>query len=409
MKTIVFIETNFSGLYAIDYCRHQNYKSVLITDSFERFEKWFPESVLGKLEQVNQLIKVNDSSNVEEVLQAIKDQVPEVDAVLTFAEIRTKTAAKICRELGLRGSHLEAIEIAQDKYRFRKVLQDKYVERVGCIKVNADEIDSLESANIKFPCFIKPVNGHSSIGAAVCRNVSDIKNVMNLLKKTDEDCVSSSVVIEDFLEGQLVSVEILTTARGQHQIVGISDRDIVNDSVETGSSFPLRHRDKDLIEKMACAALDAIGYDFGASHVELIVTKTGPHLVEVNTRVGGSGHSVMLDLATSRSIVGDCIELNLGQLNLSDKLYNHEQGAAWKCFVSQKGGLIRKLPTLASVKKQIGVTDVWFHHQVGDTVQALNSNFNWIVQVMCTGLDQVDAKNNANLAIEYIAQNTVIE
>lgn len=408
MKTVVFIETNFSGLYAIEYCKQHSYKTVLITDSFERFKKWFPASALYKLELVDTVIKVSDSSDVSEVLGVIKEQLGNVDAVMTFAEIRTKTAAIICRELGLRGSNEDAIKKAQDKHQFRQVLQDKGVETVACKKIKQSERALLDKWNLKFPCFVKPVHGHSSIGASVCQHVDDIHEIMSLLNDNTEDCISSSVVVEEYLVGDLTSVEILTTGPGEHQIVGISDRDIVEHSVETGASFPLQHPYHEAIVSKACAALDAIGYDFGASHVELIMTKTGPYLVEINTRVGGSGHSVMLDLATSRSIVGDCVELCLGQLDTGNKLYHHVQGAAWKCFVYPCGGLIKKLPTVKSIKEKAGVIDVWFHHHVGDTVGKLNSNFNWIAQVMCTGVNRVDAKNNACAAVDFIAANTEI-
>jgi len=407
-KTVVFIETNFSGLYAIEYCRNQQYNTVLITDSYERFKKWFPDSALCKLDLVNQIIKVSDSNDVTEVLNVIRNQIGDVDAVVTFAEIRTKTTAMLCRELGLKGSNVEAIELAQNKYQFRQTLRDKGVEAVESLQFNPSDMALLDESTIPFPCFIKPVQGHSSIGAAVCYSMADIRRTMDLLAKTAEDCISSSVVIEEYLIGNLLSVEILTTSAGQHQIVGISDRDIIQQSIEIGASFPLRHPFQDAIEKKACAALDAIGYDFGASHVELIMTKNGPYLVEVNTRVGGSGHSVMLDLATARSIVGDCIELSLGQLQVATTLYNHVQGAAWKCFVYPSGGLIKARPTLASIKEQAGVTDVWFHHDVGDEVGQLNSNFHWVAQVMCTGKEQLDAKNNAHAAIDFIAANTII-
>lgn len=408
-KTVVFIETNFSGLYAIEYCRNQNYQTVLITDSYERFKKWFPAAALSKLDLVDKIIKVSDSSDTSEILDVIKNQLGTVDALITFAEIRTKTAAFVCAELGLRGSNVRAIELAQDKYQFRQILGNKGVEQVKCLKLShAEELDSLDKQAIKFPCFVKPVHGHSSIGASVCHTVDEIRNTMHLLAQTSEDCVSSEVVIEDYLVGDLVSVELLTIGSGMHQIVGISDRDIVKDSVETGASFPLQHSLQSAIESKACAALDALGYDFGASHVELIITPKGPFLVEINTRVGGSGHSVMLDLATARSIVGDCIELCLGQLNLETKLYHPVQGSAWKSFVYPAGGLIKKLPSLQSIKEKMGVTDVWFHYEEGESLGQLNSNFNWIAQVMCTGVDQLDAKKNAHAAIDFIAANTLI-
>ena len=62
MKTVVFIETNFSGLDAIAYCKQQRYRSVLVTDNFERFRKWFPASSLQRLDLVDKVIRRNLTS-----------------------------------------------------------------------------------------------------------------------------------------------------------------------------------------------------------------------------------------------------------------------------------------------------------------------------------------------------------
>ena len=101
MKTVVFIETNFSGLDAIAYCKAKGYRAVLVTDSFDRFRNWFPEASLSKLDKVDQVVSVQCSSDVDEVVEALQKQVEQIDAVLTFAEIRTLTAAVICQRLGL--------------------------------------------------------------------------------------------------------------------------------------------------------------------------------------------------------------------------------------------------------------------------------------------------------------------
>jgi len=200
----------------------------------------------------------------------------------------------------------------------------------------------------------------------------------------------------------------LTTAPGKHQVVGIADRDVIKGSIEIGASFPLVNEHRDAVIYKASQALDAIGYDFGPSHTEIIITDSGPHLVEVNTRVGGSGHSIMLDLSTSRSIVGDCIELCLGNLPDVEQLYHIEQGAAWKCFVSDAVGIITTMPSVEEIRSKTGVKEVWLHHELGDEIKDLNSNFSWIVQVMCIGRDQREAKRNAAAAIDFVAKHTVI-
>lgn len=409
MKTVVFIETNFSGLDAIRYCTEKGYRSVLVTDSFERFRKWFPASCLSKLDLANMIIQVKNSNDFEEVRQVLRGKLESVDALLTFAEIRTNVAARLCQAFGLRGASQEAIKIAQDKHRFRQVLLECGADTVKCQKIDSIEMLPELKGRVDFPCFLKPVQGHSSIGAVVCHDESQIDSVVDSLRNITEDWVSPAFVVEDYLQGDLVSVEVLTTGPGKHHIVGVADRDVIKESIEIGSSFPLINEHREAVVSKACQALDAIGYDFGPSHIEIIITDSGPHLVELNTRVGGSGHSVMLDLSTSRSIVGDCIELCLGNLVESEQLYGMKQGAAWKCFVSQDVGKITHMPSLAAIKDHSGVEEVWMHHELGDEINGLSSNYSWIVQVMCTGVNQQEAKSNAARAIDFVARHTVIK
>ncbi|WP_299580464.1 ATP-grasp domain-containing protein [uncultured Microbulbifer sp.] len=408
MTTVVFIETNFSGLDAILYCKSKGYKSVLVSDSHERFKKWFPKSCMYKLDQVDQLIQVGNSNDISEVKQALQDNLDRVDAVLTFAEIRTEMTARLARDLELRGPDPESIRIAQDKYCFREVLSEKGADDVGCIKVDTAEQLAAAKNDIAYPCFIKPVQGHSSIGAVVCRGVDDMEALAGKLSGIDEDWISKAFVVEDYLQGKLVSVEILTLGEGVHQVVGIADRDLINDCVEVGASFPLQNPLAEQIEKKACAALDAIGYHHGPSHVEMMITEAGPHLVEINTRVGGSGHSIMQDLATGRSIVGDCVELCLGNLDAGERLYEHRKGAAWKCLVSSESGVLEALPTEEEIAELPGVEHVWLHKGAGEKIEAASSNYHWILQVMCSGKYQAQAKKNADNAIGRAAELTRI-
>lgn len=407
MKTVVFVETNFSGLDAIEYCKQMGYRSVLVADNPERFRKWFPEASLSKLDLVDEVVQVADSNDFEGMRAALSS-IGKFDALMTFAEIRTLVTARLCKEFGLRGTDPFAVELAQDKHRFRQVLFERGADTVRSVRFDSVEQLSAERNRLAFPCFIKPLQGHSSIGSVVCRNPSDVDDIIPSLRQIDEDWISRSFVAEDYLEGALVSVELLTTGPGQHQIVGVSDRDVVNNCVEVGASFPLVGEDREAVVRKACAALDAIGFDFGASHVELIITAYGPHLVEVNTRPGGSGHTVMLDLSTGRSIVGDCVELSLGTLPVSAPLYGFKRGAAWKCFTSLRTGRIVTIPSLEAIRRNAGVQEVWFHHRQGDEITALNSNFSWIVQVMCTGRDRQEAKLNAARAIDFVERQTLI-
>jgi biotin carboxylase len=233
--------------------------------------------------------------------------------------------------------------------------------------------------------------------------------VIGKIKNLSSEGISTSYLVEDFLEGPLVSVEVLTVSSGIHQVLGIADRDVVASSVEIGSSFPVKPQEADAVIDLAKRALDAIGYTFGPSHIEIIITNSGPHLVEINTRVGGSGHSVMLDAALGRTVVGDCIELCLGTHDLNPDLYQPKQGAAWHCYTSTQSGILKSLPNESEVLASEGISHIWIHKQLGTQLKELESNFNWIFQVLCVGQNAHDAREKAKNAIELGATQVHIE
>jgi len=118
----------------------------------------------------------------------------------------------------------------------------------------------------------------------------------------------------------------------------------------------------------------------------------------------------MMDLATGRSIVGDCIECSLGNLEFDENLYsNKKMGASWQCFVPNKEGIIKKLPNIEILQKMKDITNVWFHYQENEKVEDLKSNFSWVVQVMAQGENREAAKFNALTCINYIRENSLVE
>lgn len=400
MKTIVFIETNFSGLDALTYCRSKDYKSILVTDNPERFNDWFPKSVLHKINSASEILKVKNSNDFDE-LKKVLSQIPHIDAILTFAEIRTLVVARLSEYFGLKGTPVAAVELAQDKFRFRQKMNETQVDILYSQYLESIEDLIALKSSLKYPFFIKPAHGHSSIGAMVCQSEDKLMEVYHKLRKIHSEGISKSFVVDEYLDGPLYSVEMFTTALSQHQVLGISDRRLIASSIEIGATFPVHPHMHESMIRLAKSALNAIGYSFGASHVEMILTPNGPHLVEVNTRMGGSGHSVMLDHALERSIPGDCVELHLGTHDTRSDLYQPKLAASWQCFTNSQAGSIKKLADTQKIKDLPGIIEVWNHHEEGDILKDLDSNFNWITQVMSVGSDADIARSRALHAVAF--------
>ena len=53
--------------------------------------------------------------------------------------------------------------------------------------------------------------------------------------------------------------------------------------------------------EFAVAALAAIGFDHGLAHVELMMTESGPRLIEVNPRLAGGGMAGLVGELSTRS------------------------------------------------------------------------------------------------------------
>jgi biotin carboxylase len=79
-----------------------------------------------------------------------------------------------------------------------------------------------------------------------------------------------------------------------------------------GSCFPSDRYDTGLVRDYAFQILDAIGFDFGACHIEMIVAPDGPYLVEVNPRLVSAQIPFQMGYALQRSVYADLINLHLG-------------------------------------------------------------------------------------------------
>jgi biotin carboxylase len=68
---------------------------------------------------------------------------------------------------------------------------------------------------------------------------------------------------------------------------------------------PRRHGE---LAQLVFAALDAVGFDWGATHTELMLTDDGPRLVEINARLVGAKLPRLIDRARGGSVLDELID-----------------------------------------------------------------------------------------------------
>ena len=119
-----------------------------------------------------------------------------------------------------------------------------------------------------------------------------------------------AVMIEEYLEGPEFSVEVMVID-GEPHVLQITDKLTTGAPhfVEMGHSQPARQTEeaKEKITDLACRAVKAVGISCGPAHVEMILTKQGPKMVELGARMGAhpvKNRTIIMMPATVGSING---------------------------------------------------------------------------------------------------------
>ncbi|WP_128378561.1 ATP-grasp domain-containing protein [Streptomyces cavernae] len=156
---------------------------------------------------------------------------------------------------------------------------------------------------------IKPATSVSSDGVTLAPGGRGWRSaVQALLGRTNATGVLNEEVV---LQRRLIGPEYVVntfTAEGRHFVTDVCRYT----KVTNGDSFAV-YQDVDFLamdaphvpELIAYVqqALDALGFRFGPAHTEVILTPEGPRLVEVNSRIAGSGMAAAAELATGNSAV----------------------------------------------------------------------------------------------------------
>src|SRR5581483_4851638 len=102
---------------------------------------------------------------------------------------------------------------------------------------------------------------------------------------------TGTCILEEYIEGQEYSVETITWSKGNHLILGITQKKTTPPPffVELGHIFPavLPEDEAASIVHVLQGALDVLGIESGASHTEVKLTPHGPMVIEVGGRLAG--------------------------------------------------------------------------------------------------------------------------
>lgn len=250
---------------------------------------------------VDHFVEVDFSSNeriFERTMAALADDLGGTyfDAVTTYFERAVPLAARIAEALGVAVNSITACNNARNKHRTREVMAAAGLETPKYYRITDTAQVERACEHVSLPAVMKPAYGANSFGVT---RVTSFEEAYETYTTLVEAMVSSGndiynqgseVLLEELYEGDEFDVDVLL-CKGEVVYAKVLD----NWScwpphfLETGrnapSIYPISAQQQMI--KLAVDAVLALGFHGGVLHVEIMFTRDGARLIEVNARLGG--------------------------------------------------------------------------------------------------------------------------
>ena len=344
----------------------------------------------------------------EGVYQAAKDF--GADGIMTLAtDMPMRSVAYACGKLGLTGIRYESAVKATDKGEMIRAFEEHGVEHPWYyILAAADDVSRLGD-RIIYPCITKPTDNSGSRGVMLVNSREELEDALSYSRENGR---TGSVIVEEYMTGPEVSVEVMVLGGVPH-VLQITDKLTTGAPhfVEMGHTQPSRLPKKDLekIRDLACRAAKAVGITDGPAHVEIILTGSGPKMVELGARMGGDCITThLVPLSTGVDMIRATIELSLGkQPDITPKW---DKGAAIR-FFDIPAGLITGIAGREEAAQMPNVREISVSKCPGDISGSIGSSVDRggfvIVQADTADAASIDceaARDRVRFTVEPAAQ-----
>jgi len=239
-----------------------------------------------------------------------------VDGLCTFCELSVPLVSRLCETFGLPGMKPAAVDIARNKHATRAALKSAGLPTPANTLITSEAEIETAGAIVGFPAVLKPVSGAASLGVIKVLSMEDLKRCFKettnelrslvvssgalVQRAVDDSSVDAGVdaantidmtmLLEQYLDGPEVDIDVVM-CNGKWRYAAVSDNGPTQEPYfnETWGVCPsLLPKDQQAILKdLAIKSVEAIGFTSGVFHVECKMTSNGPHLIEVNARMGG--------------------------------------------------------------------------------------------------------------------------
>ena len=237
-----------------------------------------------------QIIDV-DTYAVSAICMALAKKKPT--GIIAFDDFHLEPASIVARKLGLAHIDLGALLTCRYKHRLRDALS-RYPNAVKYMLIQDLKEIEVNKLTIQYPVIVKPTDDSGGVGVKLCHSDHELHDAVDVLKEEKVNIRGyqreKKFVVEEYLEGKEYSCEALFDfQRQEYVLLGLTRKlnaQVNNTFVEVGHIFPVNIEEFS-VQPIILEWLNALPSPLPAAHIEFLVSKNGPRLIEINPRLPG--------------------------------------------------------------------------------------------------------------------------
>jgi len=295
----------------------------------------YEQEVVAYCEQVVH-VDITDAEAMIKVLEPLHQERP-FDRIMTTTENAGESTGKLVDYFKLPGVPYQTAFLLKDKLAMRDHLAEHGLSPVAYSQV-LNKQDAIGFVKKHGRSVLKPAEGVASLHIHLCEDEASVLAAVQALEESE----ITNIIIEEFLEGPVVSVDSFSY-EGRHLPIGYSQYRMNDKYVEWEVSTPSTDAKPWLNElrEMTCRLLDSVELREGPSHSEFILTKEGPRILESHARLAGSGAPELVRRAFGLDLNRMFLTIPLGIDKLPEESPDLIAGAAIQFFVPNPGVLTK--------------------------------------------------------------------
>lgn len=323
------------------------------------------------------------------------------DGIMTLAtDMPMRSVSMATKELGLPGISMDTAIKSTDKGEMIKAFEAAGVEHPWYyIALNEDEFKEVLD-KVSYPCIMKPTDSSGSRGVVLVHSKEELEREYTYTKDNSRQ---GGVIVEEYMVGSEVSVEVMAVGGVPH-VLQVTDKLTTGAPhfVEMGHTQPSRLGEENVakIKDLAARAVKAVGIADGPAHVEIMLTKDGPKMVELGARMGGDCITThLVPLSTGIDMIKATIETSCGITPDIEQKFS--KGSEIRYF-NTACGTIQSIEGVEEAKAIEGVQEITFVKNVGDKVGTIGSSTDRVGFVIAQADTAEDAIKVCERAMELI-------